>query len=49
MTHLSEPVFSVLLAILQFGSQPGVGNLEITGTQSPVAYVLEGCNTAFNV
>jgi len=42
MAHLSELVFSVLLAVLQFGSQPGVGNLGITGAWSPVAYVLDG-------
>lgn len=47
MTHLSELVFSVLLAIMQFGSQPGVGNLGITRTQSPVAYVLDGMQCCF--
>ena len=47
MTHLSEPVFSVLLAILQFGSQPGAGNLGITGTRSPVAYVLDAVQCCF--
>lgn len=47
MTHLSEMVLLVQLSILQFGSQPGLGNLGIVGTWSPVAYVLDGLQCCF--
>lgn len=47
MTRFSEMVLSVQLSVLQFGSQPGVGNLGIAGSWNPVVYMPNGVQCCF--